>query len=68
MSSFINKLTNPKTGKKQKCFALDDYYGPHRYGYGFPVDGSDAQFNDFGKAKMADCDFYNDDEIKDISN
>jgi hypothetical protein len=67
MSSFINKLTNPKTGKKQKAFCIDDYYGRHRYGYGFPKDGSDANFNtnwNFGE----DCYFYNEDEIKDISN
>ena len=65
MSSFILDSVNPKTGKKQACFALDDYYGQRRYGYGFPKDGSDARFEDFGRGKMADCDFYNEDEIYD---
>jgi len=58
MSSYIDTQTNPKTGKKQKCFALDDFYGRHEYGYGFPKDGSDADFKDIGEGIVDKCDFY----------
>ena len=31
MSSYMRELTNPKTGKKQNAFCIDDYFGEHRY-------------------------------------
>ena len=55
MSSYIKELKNPKTGKMQKCYCIDDYFGSHKYGYAFPKDGSDADFNKFN---LKDCDFY----------
>jgi len=58
MSSYIDTRVNPKTGKEQKCFAIDDFYGSHQYGYGFPKDGSDADFKDFSKGYQDRCDFY----------
>lgn len=61
MSSYIHEAINPKTGKKQKAFFIDDYYGSHRYGVGFRKDGKDA---DFESMSFKDCDFYRDEEIK----
>lgn len=36
MSSYLTKKYHPRTGKEEQCWALDDYYGPHEYGYKFP--------------------------------
>lgn len=57
MSSYLKTLTNPKTGKRQKAFCIDDYFGPHQYGYGFPKNGEDATFND-EKGPFKNCDWY----------
>ena len=64
MSSFIKELINPKTGKKQKAFCIDDYYGSHKYGYGFLKDGGDADFTETLKYQFIDCDFYKAEELK----
>jgi hypothetical protein len=63
MSSFIQELKNPKTGKKQKAFCIDDYYGQHRYGFGFKKDGTDAAFDNWNP-NLQTCDFFNYDEIQ----
>lgn len=63
MSSFIKELKNPKTGKKQKAFCVDNYYGNHIYGYGFLKDGSDANINLIYKIDH-NCDFYKYEELK----
>lgn len=60
MSSFTKILKNPKTGKMQKAFCIDDYYGSHAYGYGFPLDGSDADFS----INRKKCDWFNEEELK----
>ena len=62
MSSFIAKLKNPKTGKLQKAFCIDDFYGPHKYGYGFLKDNKDANFHDKFDFDN-DCDFYEESDI-----
>jgi len=59
MSSFIDRIKNPKTGKMQKALCVDDYYGNHKYGYGFRKDGKDATFSEDFKQ----CDFYRDNEL-----
>ena len=41
MSSYIKKLKNPKTGKKQYALCIDDYFGSRQYGIGFRKDGKD---------------------------
>lgn len=60
MSTFIKKLTNPKTGKEQMALCWDDYYGRHIYGYGFKQDGSDVTWED----KQEEMDFYRHEELK----
>jgi hypothetical protein len=60
MSSFIKELKNPKTGKIVKAFCLDDYFGHHKYGYGFRRDGKDV---DPG-TEIRSCDFYKEEEIE----
>jgi len=62
MSSYIKKLKNPKTGKMQKAFCIDNYFGRRIYGYGFRRDGKDADFErDFIPSK--ECDFYKFEEL-----
>ena len=61
MSSYIKKLKNPVTGKMQKALCIDDYYGSHKYGYGFRKDGEDA---DWETTNMEDCDFYHFNQLK----
>lgn len=65
MSSYIRTYKNPKTKKKQKCFCLDDFFSPHEYGYAFPKDGSDADFNNLNSDLKNTCDIY---KWKDIEN
>lgn len=61
MSSYISekKFKHPKTGKEQKVFMLDDYFGSHKYGYGFRKDGKDAELGN----KITDFDFYKFEEL-----
>lgn len=33
MSSYYLEAKNKRTGEVKKFFAIDDYYGPHKYGY-----------------------------------
>ena len=47
MSSFLKKLKNPKTGKEQIAWCIDDFYAEHIYGYFFKKDGKDAVWEDF---------------------
>jgi len=66
MSSFIKDLKNPKTGKTQKAWCIDDYYGTHRYGYFFRKDGTDADWEDFNiiqQESPSPYDIFNEDEI-----
>ena len=35
MSTFATERVHPVTGKKKRCIAMDDYYGPRKYGYRF---------------------------------
>jgi len=62
MSSFLKKLTNPLTGKKQVAFCIDDYFGRYNYGYGFRKDEEDAGFA--GTNQSLDCDWYKEEEIE----
>lgn len=64
MSSYIRDYINPGTKKPQKCFCLDDFFGQHRYGYLFPKDGSDANFDDFNKDLKNTCDIYHWEDIE----
>jgi hypothetical protein len=71
MSSYIKKLKNPKTGKMQKAYCIDDYFGSHIYGYGFRKDGKDANYKtlqvDFlGRQDnlSVEIDFYKAEELK----
>lgn len=65
MSSFIKDLKNPKTGKTQKAWCIDDYYGPRRYGYFFRKDGKEADWDDFNKLQASEeaFDIFDEDEI-----
>jgi hypothetical protein len=65
MSSFIKDLKNPKTGKTQKAWCIDDYYGPHRYGYFFRKDGIDANWDDFDKLQASEeaFDIFDEEEM-----
>lgn len=65
MSSFIKTHKNPKTKKEQACWCIDDYYGPHRYGYFFRKDGEDANWDDFDLLQKSEdsFDIFNEDEI-----
>jgi len=65
MSSFLKKCINPKTGEEQVAFAIDNYWGRRRYGYGFPKDGSDASMELLLREDIWDnmCDFYKESEI-----
>lgn len=60
MSSYLKKLKNPKTGKMQIAFCLDDYFGSRKYGFGFRKDGGDVK----GNSEEMDCDFYKLSELK----
>lgn len=33
MSSFIQKVVNKKTGEKNRCLCIDDFFAHHIYGY-----------------------------------
>lgn len=35
MSSFVTTAINRETGEKTQVWAIDDYFGPHAYGYQF---------------------------------
>lgn len=61
MSSYIQKLKNPKTDKLQEALCLDDFYGSYRYGYAFKKDGSDADYWD--SYDLEDYDIFNEDEM-----
>lgn len=65
MSSFLKDLKNPKTGKTYKAWCIDDYYGPHRYGYFFRKDGKDADWEDFDKLQASEeaFDIFDEEEI-----
>ncbi|MGI6124485.1 MAG: hypothetical protein ACOYIG_09950 [Acetivibrionales bacterium] len=65
MSSFIRKHINPKTGKEQEAWCIDDYFGQHRYGYFFRKDGKNANWKDFDKLQEKEdpFDIFNEDEI-----
>lgn len=56
MSTYLKKLINPNTLKEQVAVCADDFYGHHKYGYGFKKDGTDFSVEDFGKFDQ--CDFY----------
>ena len=36
MSSYTRLTKNPKTGKWEDAYWLDDFYGPHQYAVRFP--------------------------------
>jgi len=38
MSSYRKETVNPKTGKTEQAFLIDDLFGPHKYGVVFPSD------------------------------
>ncbi len=59
MSTYTKELTNPKTEKKQVALCLDNYFGPHEYGYVFKKDGTDFKLTD----EVKDVEIY---EHKDI--
>jgi len=61
MSTFIQNIKHPKTGKPQEALCLDDYYGSHRYGYAFRKDGKEATWSDLD---LTECDIFNEDELK----
>lgn len=46
MSTYIDKVINPKTSKPQLALSLDDYFSSHQYGVGFRDDGNDAPLYD----------------------
>ena len=58
MSTYLKKLTNPKTGEEQVAVCADDYYGSHVYGYGFKREGTNFTPQDFGPEARSKCDFY----------
>ena len=62
MSSFIKEFINPRTGKKQVAYCIDDFYGRHQYGYGFLKNGKDAQIGE--TINTEECDFYKENLIK----
>lgn len=47
MSSYISRFKNPKTGKEQDVWCIDDWFGRHKYGYFFKKNGGDCKFKDF---------------------
>lgn len=66
MSSFIQQLKHPETGKEQKAFCIDDYFGQHRYGYFFKKDGTDVDWKDFNKLQQQppmEFDIFNEDSF-----
>lgn len=66
MSSYLHKAVNPQTKKEQVCFAIDDYYGTHRYGYFFSKDGTDADWEDFDKLQASEeaFDIFDEEEME----
>ena len=66
MSSFISREVNPKTNKEQVCFAIDNFYGSHQYGYCFPKDGSDANWDMFNEqfSYRDKCDCFSEEDIE----
>lgn len=36
MSSWIRKITHKETGEEHEIFAIDGYFGAHKYGYKLP--------------------------------
>lgn len=62
MSSYIGKFKNPKTGKLQECYCIDNFYGSHIYGYGFRKDGKGVNL---GNIDFTTCDFYKWKDVKD---
>jgi hypothetical protein len=40
------KAKNPKTGKIQTAYFIDDFYGLHQYAVAFRKDGHDAKINE----------------------
>jgi hypothetical protein len=63
MSTFIKKLKNPKTGKKQVAVCHDDHFAHHIYGYGFKKDGSDFKMMEDFREMRENCDFYRREEL-----
>lgn len=64
MSTFLKKLTHPKTGKEQIAVCYDNYYGEHRYGYGFLKDGSDFTMDLFHENKWIEkCDWFRKEDL-----
>jgi len=63
MSSFIKELTNPKTGKKQKAFCIDDYFAENIYGYFFRKDGEDASLDNFHNITNGEHDIFKGEDI-----
>lgn len=64
MSSYLRNYINPKTGKEQKCYCIDNFFSHHEYGYLFPKDGSDADFDKFGTELKKTCDIYHWEDIE----
>jgi len=64
MSSYVKRLKNPKTGKMQKAFCIDDYYGKHRYGYAFRKDGKDAGLEDWSNVWLNGLDYFKEEELR----
>ena len=62
MSSYTRELKNPKTGKMQKAYCIDDHFGLHEYGYGFRKDGKDADW--INLACLDELDIYKFEELK----
>lgn len=65
MSSFLKIIKNPKTGKEQVAWCIDDYFSRHVYGYFFRKDGKDADWDDFHELQQKEdsFDIFNEDEI-----
>ena len=62
MSSFLKKVINPRTGKKQVALYQDNYYGNHIYGIGFRKDGKDYKFSDVIDY-VGDLEFFREEEV-----
>jgi hypothetical protein len=66
MSSFIKNFSHPKTGKKQDCWCIDDFYGQHRYGYFFRKDGENVTWEDFDLLQRSgdNFDVFNEEDLR----
>lgn len=58
MSTYVDKATNPKTGKVQSAIFLDNYFGPRWYGIAFKNDGTAAVYEEIVSGKKLDLSGY----------